>query len=104
MQLLGEITKLFLQESAPLMASAREAMGTGNAERFTYAVHTLRGMFRSLSAPLAQEAAGILEGLSLKNERENAEATYAVLEQQVQALKAELCGMIDKTVVSSEAL
>jgi CheY-like chemotaxis protein/HPt (histidine-containing phosphotransfer) domain-containing protein len=102
-QLLGEITKLFLQECVPLMASAREAMETGNADRFTYAVHTLRGMFRSLSAPLAQEAAGILEGLSLKNDRENAEATYAVLEQEVQVLKAELGGMNDKTVVSPEA-
>jgi len=103
-QLLGEITKLFLQECVPLMASAREAMKTGNADRFTYAVHTLRGMFRSLSAPAAQEAAGILEGLSLKNDRENAEATYAVLEQEVQVLKAELGSMTDKTVVSSEAM
>jgi len=103
-QLLGEITKLFLQECAPLMASAREAMKSGNAERFTYAVHTLRGMFRSLSAPAAQEAAGILEGLSLKNDRENAEATYAVLEKEVQALKAELGGMTDKTAVSSESM
>jgi two-component system, sensor histidine kinase and response regulator len=103
-QLLGEITKLFLQECVPLMASAREAMKTGNADRFTYAVHTLRGMFRSLSAPLAQEAAGILEGLSLKNDRENAEATYAVLEEEVQVLKAELAGMTDKTVASSETM
>jgi len=102
-ELLGEITKLFLQECVPLMASAREAMKTGNTDRFTYAVHTLRGMFRSLSAPAAQEAAGILEGLSLKNDRENAEATYAVLEQEVQVLKAELGSMTDKTVASSEA-
>ncbi len=103
-RLLGEITKLFLQECVPLMASAREAMKTGDTGRFTYAVHTLRGMFRSLSAPLAQEAAGILEGLSLKNNRESAEATYAVLEQEVQALMAELAGMTDRTVVSSEAM
>jgi HPt (histidine-containing phosphotransfer) domain-containing protein len=79
-------------------------MKAGNADRFAYAVHTLRGMFRSLSATAAQEAAGILEGLSLKNDRENAEATYAVLEQEVQALKAELGGMTDKTVVSSESM
>jgi CheY-like chemotaxis protein len=103
-QLLGDVTKLFLQECVPLMASAREAMESGNAERFTYAVHTLRGMFRSLSAPAAQEAAGILEGLNLRNDRENAEATYAVLEGEVQALKAELSGMTDKTVVSSETM
>src|SRR6266581_382427 len=72
-QLLGEITKLFLQECEPLMASAREAMKTGNAGRFAYDIHTLRGMFRNLSATAAQEAA---------------------------VLKAELGGMIDKTAVS----
>jgi hypothetical protein len=59
-------------------------------------------MFRSLSATAAQEAAGILEGLSLKNDRENAEATYAVLEREVQVLKGELGSMTDKTIVSSE--
>jgi two-component system, sensor histidine kinase and response regulator len=63
MQLLGEITKLFLQECDPLMASAREAMKTGNAGRFAYDIHTLRGMFRNLSATAAQEAAGKLEGI-----------------------------------------
>jgi two-component system sensor histidine kinase/response regulator len=99
-QLLGEITNLFLQECEPLMSSAREAMKAGNAGRFAYDVHTLRGMFRSLSATAAQETAGILEDLSLKNDREKAEATYALLEQEVQALKAELT---DKSVVSSEA-
>ncbi len=61
-------------------------------------------MFRSLSAPAAQEAAGILEGLSLRNDRENAEATYSVLEREVQALSAELSGMTDKTVASSETM
>jgi two-component system sensor histidine kinase/response regulator len=101
MQLLGEITKLFLQECEPLMASAREAMKTGNAGRFAYDVHTLRGMFRNLSATAAQEAAGKLEELDMVKNLEKVEAAYAMLERETQALKAELGGMIDKTVVSS---
>jgi CheY-like chemotaxis protein/HPt (histidine-containing phosphotransfer) domain-containing protein len=104
MQLLGEITKLFLQECGPLMASAREAMKTGNAGRFAYDIHTLRGMFRNLSATAAQEAAGKLEELDLAKNREKVQAAYALLEQEAQALKAELGGMIDKTVVSSGAM
>jgi CheY-like chemotaxis protein/HPt (histidine-containing phosphotransfer) domain-containing protein len=103
MQLLGEITKLFMQESGPLMASAREAMNTGNASRFAYDVHTLRGMFRNLSAIAAQEAAGKLEELDLVKDREKVEAAISLLEQEAQAFKAELGGMIDKTVVSSAA-
>ncbi len=101
MQLLGEITKLFLQECEPLMASAREAMRTGNAGRFAYDIHTLRGMFRNLSAAAAQEAAGKLEELDLVKNLEKVQAAYALLEQEAQALKAELGGMIDKTDVSS---
>jgi CheY-like chemotaxis protein/HPt (histidine-containing phosphotransfer) domain-containing protein len=101
--LLGEITKLFLQECGPLMASARAAMKTGNASRFAYDIHTLRGMFRSLSATAAQEAAGKLEELSLKTDREKAEATYALLEQEVQVLKTELGSLTDKPVASSQA-
>jgi HPt (histidine-containing phosphotransfer) domain-containing protein len=101
MQLLGEITKLFLQECEPLMASAREAMKTGNAGRFAYDIHTLRGMFRNLSATAAQEAAGKLEELDLVKNLEKVQTAYALLEQEAQALKAELGGMIDKTVVSS---
>jgi len=100
MRLLCEITQLFLQECEPLMASAREAMKTGNAGRFAYDIHTLRGMFRSLSATAAQEAAGKLEELDLVNNLEKVQAAYALLEQEAQALKAELGGMIDKTVVS----
>jgi CheY-like chemotaxis protein/HPt (histidine-containing phosphotransfer) domain-containing protein len=103
MQLLGEIAKLFMQECGPLMASAREAMNTGNASRFAYDVHTLRGMFRNLSAIAAQEAAGKLEELDLVKDREKVEAAIALLEQEAQAFKAELGGMIDKTVVSSAA-
>jgi len=101
MQLLGEITKLFLQECDPLMASAREAMKTGNAGRFAYDIHTLRGMFRSLSATAAQEAAGRLEELDLVKNLEKVQVAYALLEQEAQALKAELGGIIDKTVASS---
>jgi two-component system sensor histidine kinase/response regulator len=101
MQLLGEITKLFLQECEPLMASAREAMKTGNAGRFAYDIHTLRGMFRNLSAAAAQEAAGKLEELDLVKNLEKVQVAYALLEQEAQALKAELGGMIDKTDVSS---
>src|SRR5258706_8185674 len=97
MQLLGEITKLFLQECEPLMASAREAMKTGNAGRFAYDIHTLRGMFRNLSATAAQDAAGKLEELDLVKNLEKVQAAYALLEQseehtsELQSLTKLLC-------------
>jgi CheY-like chemotaxis protein len=102
-QLLGEIAGMFLRECGPLLARAREAMERGNADRFAYDVHTLRGMFRNLSATAAQETAGKLEELDLAKDRERVQAAYALLEQETQALAAELSGMTDKTVVSSVA-
>jgi HPt (histidine-containing phosphotransfer) domain-containing protein len=104
MQLLGEITKLFLQECDPLMASAREAMDSGDAGRFAYDVHTLCGMFRNLSAVAAQEVAGNLEKLDLKNERQKAGAIYTLLEKEVKALMAELGSLSDETPAPSEAM
>jgi signal transduction histidine kinase/HPt (histidine-containing phosphotransfer) domain-containing protein len=103
-KLLAEITGMFLQECGPLMASVREAMENGNADRFAYDVHTLRGMFRNLSAVAAQDAAGKLEELDLKSERGKAGTIYALLEEQVQALTAELGSLKNETRASSEAM
>ncbi len=103
MQLLSEITELFFQNCGKLMAGARETMTSGSREGFAYQVHTLRGMFRNLSASAAQEAAGNLEELNLQEEPEKAEAMFAVLEQEVRALEAELDKLTDAKAVSSQA-
>lgn len=102
MQLLGEVTGLFRQECAPLMARAREAMESGNAGGFAREVHTLRGMFRSLSAVAAQETAGRLEELDLTENREEVQEAYALLERETQAVRAELGALAAETAVPSE--
>src|SRR6266536_2505617 len=103
MQLLGEVTGLFLRSCGDLMASAREAMANGDTGGFAYDIHTLHGMLRSLSAGAAQEAAGKLQELDLKKEREKAQAIYALLDREVQALKAELAKLTSETAVPSGA-
>jgi signal transduction histidine kinase/FixJ family two-component response regulator len=103
MQLLGEVAGLFLQSCGKLMGSAREAMANGDSGRFAYDIHTLHGMLRSLSACAAQEVAGKLQELDLKKEREKAQAIYASLDQEVQALKAELVKLTNETGVPSGA-
>lgn len=102
-QLLGEIAGLFLQNCGTLMASVREAMASRNAGQFAHGVHTLRGMFRSLSAIAAQEVTEELEGLNLGDEQEKAEATYVLLEREVRALKAELGSLTREAMVPSQA-
>jgi len=100
--LLLEIAELFSQNCGALMASIREAMASRTADKFAYDVHTLRGMFRSLSATAAQEVAGELEEVDLQDEPEKVTAIYASLEQEVQELRSELAKLTGKTVVSSE--
>jgi CheY-like chemotaxis protein/HPt (histidine-containing phosphotransfer) domain-containing protein len=102
-QLLGEVAGLFLQSCGGLMVSAREAMANGDTRGFAYNIHTLHGMFRSLSAGAAQEVARGLEELDLKKEREKAQALYALLDQEVQALKAELVKFTNEPAVPSGA-
>ncbi|MBI3525224.1 MAG: response regulator [Betaproteobacteria bacterium] len=95
-QLLTEITDLFIQNCDKLMDAAHVAIMNRNSEQFAYRIHTLCGMFRNLSALSALETADDLEKLKLQEVPELAEAMYAVLEQDVQALKAEL-GKLTKT-------
>ena len=89
--LLAEIAGTFPDDCDKLMARAREALESGSAERFAYEVHTLHGMFRSLSGVAAQEEARKLEELELAKDGEKAKAIYASLEREVQALKTALC-------------
>src|SRR5712691_6728068 len=103
MQLLGEVVGLFLQSCSELMASAREAMANGDTSGFAYDLHTLHGMLRSLSAGAAQEVAGKLQELDLKKEREKAQALFALLDQEVQALKTEFAKLINEAAVPSGA-
>ncbi len=99
LRLLGEITGIFQRECGPLMASVHEAMEKRDAGRFACEVHTLRGMFRSLSAVAAQEAAASLEGLDFKSP-EKLRASYALLAQEAQALASELLVLTRETAVA----
>jgi len=90
MQLLAEITELFFHNCDKLVARAETALAERNATEFAYQIHTLRGMFSNLAASAAQETATRLEELDLAAEHGQAAALYAVLLDDIRALKAEL--------------
>ncbi|HET7200956.1 MAG TPA: response regulator, partial [Burkholderiales bacterium] len=100
-RLLAEIAETFSEHCGKLMASARDAMESGNAEKFAYDVHTLHGMFRNLSARAAEADARRLEELDLARDFEKVRAVYASLERQAQAFEAELCALADETIAAS---
>jgi len=92
-RLLAEIAAEFADACGKLMARVREAIASGDAERFAGDAHTLHGMFCSLSAPAAQGEARKLEGLDPVTDRDEVQAIYASLEREVQALASELSAL-----------
>ena len=92
--LLAEIGGLFLGSCSKLMTRARAAMAARDQEELAHVLHTLLGMFRSLSANAAQEITERLRALSVEHEPERVALTYRQLESAVRALKAELARLI----------
>jgi two-component system, sensor histidine kinase len=89
-QLLEEICGLFARESASQMAVLREAIEHGDQPGFTRAVHTLRGMLRSVRAAAAEQLAATLQPLDPREHREQVLLICERLEQSLGALRERL--------------
>jgi hypothetical protein len=95
-QLLGEIVDLFSLRSAPLLEAGREALVAGDAWRFGETLHTLRGMFHSLSANGAVHAVENLEQMDIVTAPRQIESAYVALEQEVGRVRDALRRMRDE--------
>jgi hypothetical protein len=93
-QLLEEIVDIFFGNHGRLMADAKNAMTARDPQHFGNALHTLLGMFRNLAALAAQDVTEMLQALDLAREPERAETIWVMLEQEVQALNAELASLV----------
>ena len=89
-EFLGEIADLFLRDCGKLMARARDAIRRREASQLAFVLHTLRGMLGNLSANAAQDAAEKLQQLDVMQEPAQTEAAFAVLEEEIELLKAKL--------------
>ena len=94
--LLSEIGRLFLRSCSKLMGGARSAIAQHDAEALAQTLHTLLGLFCSLSANTAQEITEKLERLSLIEQPEQVAQAYRQLKSAVKALKAELAHLIQE--------
>jgi len=88
--LLKEVVGMFVPECGKRMAAVREAIAARNVADFASSLHTLGGMFRSLSAISAHQAAEVMRALDPAQQPDAVGATYALLEREVDALEAEL--------------
>ena len=98
MDLLQEITGLFRRDSVKLLGELRDAIANRDASRYAYVVHTLKGMFRNLSADAAQQVVERMQELRLDQDGDRIDAARRLLEQEVEALESELIALADQGV------
>jgi PAS domain S-box-containing protein len=88
--LLSDLARLFCEESPRMMAAVKEAAGARDAERLQRAAHSLKGAVATLAAQKAFEAALRLERLGRAGDMAEVDKAYALLELQVDRLRAVL--------------
>ena len=93
---LQEVTGVFLDNGRCLMKTASNALYKHDASQFSYAIHTLAGMFCSLSADAASSRAQLLETASLIEAWPEMEEGFVLLEREVDLLAAALVDLSDE--------
>jgi two-component system, sensor histidine kinase len=89
-RLLEEICELFARESGRHMAAVRAAIERGEPQALASALHTLRGMLRSVGSTAADQYAALLETLDPLEQRAEALAAWERLEQGLDEERARL--------------
>jgi CheY-like chemotaxis protein len=88
--LLDEMVGAFRRDCGRLMSGAHDAIARRDAGALAYALHTLCGMFRNLSADAAQEAVSETQKLDLENDLEGVRLRFSALENEVRLLNSRL--------------
>jgi len=96
LELVREVTDLFLRDCGKFMDEVRATTRSGDVAALGYALHTMRGMFRNLSAESAQELVGRMQAMALEKDFARIEAAHALLELEITALTAELRQLVSE--------
>ena len=93
MELLAAMREAFCRDCDRLMSEARIALTEGNRPRLAEVLHTLRGMFRNLSAGAACHALDQVRLCSEAPDGAGAADCFSTLEQQVRLLNGALANV-----------
>ncbi len=87
LQLLADLTKLFLDESPRLLAAVREAVERQEAGTLERAAHTLKSAVGNFGARAAFHAAWALEKMARQGDLSHAPDAYQILAREIESLK-----------------
>jgi CheY-like chemotaxis protein/HPt (histidine-containing phosphotransfer) domain-containing protein len=93
-QLLRELARLFLTEHPRWLADVRQALASADAAALEGAAHRLRGALGTLGAWAAFDEALRVETLGRKGSLADAEGACALLEKELERLRAELTAFV----------
>ena len=95
-ELLRELSGIFVAEYPKLLTQLREAMSAGNGDALGKASHTVKGMLANLGAKSAAEAALRLEEMRDGNDLSGADEAYAVLEKEIERFSRALAALLEE--------
>jgi CheY-like chemotaxis protein len=93
-ELLKIVAGAFLEESPGLLRDLQQAIMSGNARDVQRTAHKLRGAVRTFGGNAALDQAGHLEALGEQGTLSGAEASFAVLQREVETLIQELTAFV----------
>jgi CheY-like chemotaxis protein len=95
-ELLRELSGIFIAEYPKLLTQVREAMTGGNGDVLGKAAHTVKGMLANLGAKSAAEAALRLEKMGAGNDLSGADEAYATLEKEIERFSHALATLLEE--------
>jgi len=93
LDLLKELTEIFLEECPQLLTSVREAIAGRDGEALERAAHKIKGAVSNFSAHAAVEAALQLETMGREGDLTGAESVCVALESSIERLKPALAAL-----------
>ena len=96
-ELLQIVVRAFLEESPELLASIRQAVEEGDANRVRISAHALKGSIRYFGETPAYQLAYELETAAAAGDIANAMDTVTQLSEATDVLRAQLIPLTDET-------
>ena len=96
MELLAEMTELFLEDCPRLLSRIRDSIGCHDNAALEHSAHTLKGSVSNFAAASAFEAAFKLEKMGGDGDVTHADEAYATLEREMKRLEPALFALLGR--------
>jgi len=97
-ELVRKLADIFTEASVGQLNQVREAIEIGDLQTLELVAHSLKGAVANFRAPAAVEAAARLESIGRSGDLSDADASFAVLEKEIERLNEGLATLVEVTL------